>query len=31
VKKACALVNQVAGRLPQWKAEAIIRAADDAI
>jgi fumarate hydratase, class II len=31
VKKACALVNQAAGRLPAWKAEAIIRAADEAI
>ena len=31
VKKACALVNQAAGRLPDWKAEAIIRAADEAI
>ena len=31
VKKACALVNQAEGRLPQWKAEAIVRAADEAI
>jgi fumarate hydratase, class II len=31
VKKACALVNQAAGRLPGWKAQAIIRAADEAI
>ena len=31
VKKACALVNQATGRLPRWKAEAIIRAADEAI
>src|SRR5215468_1594913 len=31
VKKACALVNQAQGRLPGWKAEAIIRAADEAI
>jgi fumarate hydratase class II len=31
VKKACALVNEVAGRLPEWKAEAIIRAADETI
>src|SRR5215468_2228004 len=31
VKKACALVNQAAGRLPAWKAQAIIRAADEAI
>jgi fumarate hydratase, class II len=31
VKKACALVNQAAGRLPRWKAEAIVRAADEAI
>jgi fumarate hydratase, class II len=31
VKKACALVNQAAGRLPGWKAEAILRAADEAI
>lgn len=30
VKKA-ALVNAEAGRLPQWKAEAIVRAADEAI
>jgi fumarate hydratase class II len=31
VKKAAAVVNAVAGRLPQWKAEAITRAADEAI
>src|SRR5262252_10184036 len=31
VKKACALVNQAAGRLPAWKAEPIVRAADEAI
>jgi fumarate hydratase class II len=31
VKKACALVNQAAGRLPDWKAAAIIRAADETI
>jgi fumarate hydratase class II len=31
VKKACALVNQAAGRLPEWKAEAIVRAAEEAI
>jgi fumarate hydratase class II len=31
VKKACALVNQAAGRLPAWKAAAIVRAADEAI
>jgi len=31
VKKACALVNQASGRLPGWKAQAIIRAADEAI
>jgi fumarate hydratase class II len=31
VKKACALVNQAAGRLPGWKAQAIVRAADEAI
>jgi fumarate hydratase class II len=31
VKKAAALVNAGAGRLPQWKAEAIVRAADEAI
>src|SRR3954453_8352195 len=31
VKKAAALVNADAGRLPQWKAGAIIRAADEAI
>ena len=29
VKKACALVNQADGRLPDWKAEAIIQAAGD--
>ena len=29
VKKACALVNQAAGRLPDWKADAIVRAADE--
>jgi Lyase len=27
VKKACALVNHEAGRLPPWKKEAIVRAA----
>jgi fumarate hydratase, class II len=31
VKKAAALINAAAGRLPQWKAEAILRAADEAI
>jgi fumarate hydratase class II len=31
VKKACALVNQAAGRLPAWKAAAIVRAADETI
>jgi fumarate hydratase class II len=31
VKKAAALVNAAAGRLPQWKANAIARAADEAI
>src|SRR5271169_1657285 len=29
VKKACALVNQAAGRLPEHKARAIIRAAEE--
>jgi fumarate hydratase class II len=31
VKKACALVNAAAGRLPEWKRDAIIRAADETI
>jgi fumarate hydratase class II len=31
VKKAAALVNAAAGRLPQWKADAIQHAADEAI
>src|SRR6202521_1702667 len=31
VKKAAALVNAAAGRLAQWKADAIVRAADEAI
>ena len=31
VKKAAALVNEAAGRLPHWKADAIVRAADEAI
>ncbi len=31
VKKACALVHAAEGRLPGWKAAAIIRAADEAI
>src|SRR3954469_20478555 len=31
VKKAAALVNESAGRLPQWKADAIARAAEEAI
>src|SRR2546427_10490000 len=30
VKKAAALVNAAAGRLPRWKADAIVRAADEA-
>ncbi len=31
VKKACALVNAAEGRLPKWKADAIVRAADETI
>ncbi len=31
VKKACALVNRASGRLPAWKADAILRAADETI
>jgi fumarate hydratase class II len=31
VKKACALVNAAEGRLAQWKADAIMRAADETI
>jgi fumarate hydratase, class II len=31
VKKACALVNASAGRLPEWKRDAIVAAADEAI
>jgi len=31
VKKAAAMVNAAAGRLPAWKADAIVRAADEAI
>jgi len=31
VKKACALVNASSGRLPEWKRDAIIRAADETI
>src|SRR5689334_3087922 len=31
VKKAAALVNAAAGRLQQWKADAIVQAADEAI
>ncbi|WP_425462895.1 class II fumarate hydratase [Luteibacter pinisoli] len=31
VKKACALVNATAGRLPGWKRDAIVQAADEAI
>ncbi|OXT02635.1 class II fumarate hydratase [Notoacmeibacter marinus] len=31
VKKACAIVNRKAGRLADWKADAIIRAADEVI
>ncbi len=31
VKKAAALINTAAGRLPQWKADAILRAANETI
>ncbi|MGE7418356.1 lyase family protein, partial [Methylobacterium tarhaniae] len=31
VKKACALVNAAAGRLPNWKRDAIVRAADETV
>jgi fumarate hydratase class II len=31
VKKAAALVNAAAGRLPEWKKQAIVRAAEEAI
>ena len=31
VKKACALVNRAEDRLPDWKADAIVRAADETI
>ncbi|MFD7608074.1 class II fumarate hydratase [Streptomyces mirabilis] len=31
VKKAAALVNAAAGRLPEWKQQAIVRAAEEAI
>ena len=31
VKKACAMVNAAEERLPRWKAEAIVRAADETI
>lgn len=31
LKKACALVNHAAGRLPDWKKAAIVRAADETI
>ncbi|OAN59899.1 class II fumarate hydratase [Sphingomonas sp. TDK1] len=31
VKKACALVNAASGRLPGWKRDAIVQAADEAI
>ena len=31
VKKACALVNEAEGRLPKWKADAIVRAADETV
>ena len=31
VKKACTLVNEADGRLPKWKADAIIQAADETI
>ena len=30
-KKACALVNQADGRLPKWKADAIVQASEEAI
>ena len=31
VKKACALVNEADGRLPKWKADAIVQASDETI
>ena len=31
VKKACALVNEADGRLPKWKADAIVHVADETI
>lgn len=31
VKKAAALVNAAAGRLPEWKKQAIVRAAEETI
>ncbi|MBV9656087.1 MAG: class II fumarate hydratase [Acetobacteraceae bacterium] len=31
VKKAAALVNAAAGRMPQWKCDAVVRAADEVI
>ncbi len=31
VKKACALVNEADGRLPKWKADAIVKATDETI
>jgi fumarate hydratase class II len=31
VKKSAAVVNEAAGRLPKWKADAIVRAADEVI
>src|SRR3954462_3071059 len=31
VKKAAALINAASGRLAQWKADAIVRAAEEAI
>ena len=31
VKKACALVNEADGRMPKWKADAIVQVADETI
>ena len=31
VKKACALVNEADGRMPKWKTDAIVKAADETI
>src|SRR5436190_5308674 len=31
VKKSAAVVNEAAGRLPKWKADAIVHAADEVI